>query len=76
MLQLLEKMAGSTGLEPATSGLTERRGLNPVEHLSHSISIGSRTCVGLRWLGRSLHLLPRAVRSSRSCHVHRSASRA
>jgi hypothetical protein len=44
-------MAGSTGLEPATSGLTERRGLNLVEQFSRGISIGSRTCVSLRWLG-------------------------
>jgi hypothetical protein len=30
-------MAGSTGLEPATSGLTERGRLNPVEQLSRGI---------------------------------------
>src|SRR5262249_12602803 len=66
---LLDLMAGSTGLEPATSRVAERRGLNPVEQFPRSISNDSRTCVSLRWLGGSLDLLPRAVRSSRFCHV-------
>jgi hypothetical protein len=69
-------MAGSTGLEPATSGLTEQGDINEVASLQCTISIETRTCVSLRWLGRSLHLLPRAVRSSRSCHVYHWSSRA
>jgi hypothetical protein len=43
--------------------------MSEVASLQRTISIDSRTCVSLRWLGRSLHLLLRAVRSSRSCHV-------
>jgi hypothetical protein len=52
------------------SGLTERGDVNGVASLQRTISIEPRTCVSLRWLGRSLFLLPRAVRSSRSCHVY------
>jgi hypothetical protein len=47
-----------------------------VASLQRTISIETRTCVSPRWLGRSLHLLPRAVRSSRSCHVYHWSSRA
>jgi hypothetical protein len=65
----LSLMPGSTGLEPATSGLTERGDISEVASLQSRISIGSRTCVSLRWLGSSLDLLLRAVRSSRFCHV-------
>src|SRR5262249_53214970 len=37
--------------------------------LRSTISVHSRSCVSLRWLGRSLDLLLRAVRSCRFCHV-------
>src|SRR6516225_1160402 len=62
-------MAGSTGLEPATSGLTERGEISEVARSQSTISMYLRNCVSLRWLGGSLDLLPRAARSSRFCHV-------
>jgi hypothetical protein len=42
---LAEKMAGSTGFEPATSGLTERGDAREASHFPRTISSLSRTYV-------------------------------